>query len=208
MQDECEQMDNTPHWLGFCSKKHPKAGVTISIWVVGGWAEMGAAQQQLRGWWAVSGGELWPPPPAPCSFVCQARCQGKQYGVFPSRRRWEQVRKCRAIGSLSLTIISPSVMWKTSAQVGSWLLWCVSCGEVTTGQMAFFTALVGLQAVLRAAASQEILPCLSVHQTTKRDRSLFNRLRQQKALCWLLLCLSIQLEPLHPLLKHCFRLKH
>lgn len=97
VQDECEQIDNTPHWLDFCSKQCPKAGVTINIWVVGGWAEMGASQQQLRGWWAASGGELWPPPPAPCSFVCQARCQGKQYGIFPSRRRSEQVRKHCAI---------------------------------------------------------------------------------------------------------------
>lgn len=97
VQDGCEQADNISHLLGFCSKKCPKAGVTSSIWVVGGLAEKRAAQQQLRGWWPASGGGLWPPPSAPCSFVCQARCQGKQGGIFPSPRRSEQVKKGRAI---------------------------------------------------------------------------------------------------------------
>jgi len=32
VQDECEQVDNTTHCLGLCSKKPPKADVTISVW--------------------------------------------------------------------------------------------------------------------------------------------------------------------------------
>lgn len=34
VQDECKQIDNTPHWLGLHSKKPPKAGVAISMQVV------------------------------------------------------------------------------------------------------------------------------------------------------------------------------
>lgn len=55
-QSECKQVDNTPHWLCMCSKNPPKTGVTISTRVVRGLAKMGAAQQQVRGWWTASGG--------------------------------------------------------------------------------------------------------------------------------------------------------
>lgn len=53
---------------------------------------------------------------------------------------------------------------------GSWLLQCLSCDEITSGQMAFFTALAGLQPVLRAAVLHKVLPCLPVHQHDRKSR--------------------------------------
>ena len=83
------------------------------------------------------------------------------------------MRKRRAIWEPGTdSFISVSHVKKLYPSRGSWLLWCVSCGEITTGQMAFFTALAGLQPVLRAAVLHEVLPCLSVHQHDKEDRSL------------------------------------
>lgn len=167
-QNECKQVDNTAHPLCKCSKNPPKTGVTIIIRVVGGLAKMGAAQQQVRGRRTASG--------VGCDLLHQILTGMPSNMTRQAGWHLPFREKVRASEAWHWPLIaSPSVRQKPSAQGGSRLLRCVSCGEITTGQVAFFTALVGLQPVLRAALSRRVLPCLSARHPAKRDGFLLTK---------------------------------
>lgn len=77
------------------------------------------------------------------------------------------------LAALSLALTAASLISSTKHSYpsrGSWLLQCLSCDKITTGQKASFTALAGFEPVLRAAVLHEVLPCLPEHQHDGKGR--------------------------------------